>query len=128
MPRERFYLLKVAESPDFTMISEGFEGEQFGLFRIQEGKEPVKPIIHSSELQYGFKDPSELGVEIGKFFRDENESMDSFGATEQIEAAVFPIQLPHMDWHKDPVVIFDRLGFKQYSSVIVSMTKELDGE
>ena len=120
-----FYLLRAVENPNYTQMSEGFEGGELGLFRLQ-GKSP-EPLVHSPGLKYGFNNPSELGIAIGEFFRGKDASIDSIAATEMIELNTFPIPLPHVDW-SDPVVLYDRFSkAQQYLDMIVAMTKELDG-
>ena len=126
MPGEMFYLLRAIENPNYTQMTGGFDGGELGLFRLQ-GKSP-EPLVHSPDLKYGFNDPSELGIAIGKFFRGKYASIDSIAATEMIELNIFPIPLPHVDWN-DPVVLYDRFSkAQQYIDMMVAMTKELDGQ
>ena len=123
---EMFYLLRVVENPNYTQMTEGFEGGQFGLFRIQDRKS-LEPLVHSPDLKYGFNDTSKLGTAIGKFFRERDASIDSIAATGRIELNVFPMPLPNVDW-SDPVVLYDRFSKpQQYIDMIVAMTEELDG-
>jgi len=121
-----FYLLRALETTSYTQITEGLEGGEFGLFRIQDRKSP-EPMVHSNDSKYGFNDPSELGTAVGKFFRERDASLDSIDATEWIEGTKFPIQLPHVEW-SDPIVLYDRFSrAQQYIDMIAAMTKELDG-
>lgn len=123
-----YYLLKVAK-PENLFGELEKSNFTYGLFDLSNPKKIVSVVSGTNSDNFEFhKTPKDLGIAIANFFREKNKSIDAIAATEKIEAATFPIRIPHTEFTAENAIVYDRFGMRDYMETIKTMTETLKGE
>ena len=128
MDQQMFYLLKAGITQTLS-VEEGDYPSTYGLFDLADVRHP-NPVVKPDGARENkfYANPSDLGMATALYFKEKFGPIDSISATEMIEVANFPVQLPIIDFLPDlNIAVYSRFSAKEYMGFMKELTQQLDG-